>query len=233
MGSRGIALLYHDLGTRRARGQCHVPAVLYLQEKPGTHFTEGWLGRRPSLDRCGKSRLHGNSITGPSRTQPVAIPAALPDLRICGRADGILTQRLNVCSEKSPTATERVQRKESHRYWTCAAKRVPPLPGPRICGRAGGILTQRLIVCSEESPTASSTYAKPQKIVNNGFIQHQLMHSPMMDRGPGIVIGIATGYGLDGPGIESRWGRDFSHMSRPAPGPTQPPVQCVPGLPRG
>jgi DNA-binding transcriptional LysR family regulator len=24
-------------------------------------------------------------------------------------------------------------------------------------------------------------------------------------RGPGSVIGIATGYGLDGPGIESRW----------------------------
>jgi hypothetical protein len=25
----------------------------------------------------------------------------------------------------------------------------------------------------------------------------------------GIVVGIATAYGLDGPGIESRWGRDF------------------------
>jgi len=27
--------------------------------------------------------------------------------------------------------------------------------------------------------------------------------------GPGSVVGIATGYGLDGPGIESRWGQDF------------------------
>ena len=34
-----------------------------------------------------------------------------------------------------------------------------------------------------------------------------------------------TGYGLDGPGIESRWERDFPHLSRPAMGPTQPPVQ--------
>jgi hypothetical protein len=25
-------------------------------------------------------------------------------------------------------------------------------------------------------------------------------------RGPGSSVGIATGYGLDGPGIESRWG---------------------------
>ena len=46
-------------------------------------------------------------------------------------------------------------------------------------------------------------------------------------------VGIATRYGLDGPGIESRWGRDFSHTSRPALGPTQPPIQWVPGLSRG
>ena len=48
--------------------------------------------------------------------------------------------------------------------------------------------------------------------------------------GPGSVVGIATGYGLDGPGIESRWGRDFLYLSRPALGPTQPPGQFVPGL---
>jgi hypothetical protein len=37
--------------------------------------------------------------------------------------------------------------------------------------------------------------------------------------GPGSVVGIANGYGLDGPGIESRWGRDFPHLSKPALGP--------------
>jgi hypothetical protein len=51
--------------------------------------------------------------------------------------------------------------------------------------------------------------------------------------GPGSSVGIATGYGLDGPGIESRWGRDFSHTPRPALGLTQPAVQWVPGLSRG
>ena len=43
-------------------------------------------------------------------------------------------------------------------------------------------------------------------------------------------VGIATRYGLDGPGIEFRWGRDFQHPSGPALGPTQPPVRWVPGL---
>ena len=36
---------------------------------------------------------------------------------------------------------------------------------------------------------------------------------------------LETGYKLDGLGVESRWGRDLSHQSRPALGPTQPPVQ--------
>ena len=33
-------------------------------------------------------------------------------------------------------------------------------------------------------------------------------------------VGIATRYGLDGPGIECRWGRDIQHPSRPALGST-------------
>jgi len=37
--------------------------------------------------------------------------------------------------------------------------------------------------------------------------------------GPGSSVGIATDYGLDGPGIESRWGRDF------------PPVRTGPAHP--
>ena len=37
--------------------------------------------------------------------------------------------------------------------------------------------------------------------------------------GPGSSVGIATGYGLDGPWMESRWGRDFPHLSSRSWGP--------------
>jgi hypothetical protein len=51
--------------------------------------------------------------------------------------------------------------------------------------------------------------------------------------GPGSSVSVATGYGLDGLGIESRWGRDFLHVSKSALRPTQLPVKWVPGLSRG
>jgi len=48
------------------RGQCHAPAEPYPQERPGTHFTGGWVGLRAGLDECGKSPSHQDSIPGPS-----------------------------------------------------------------------------------------------------------------------------------------------------------------------
>jgi hypothetical protein len=50
--------------------------------------------------------------------------------------------------------------------------------------------------------------------------------------GPGSSVDIATDYGLDSQRIESWWGEIF-RPSRPALGPTQPPVQWVSGLSRG
>ena len=50
--------------------------------------------------------------------------------------------------------------------------------------------------------------------------------------GPGSSVGIATDYGLDGPG-SNPGGNEIFRPSRPALGPTRPPVQCVSGLSRG
>jgi len=48
------------------RGQSHAPAARYHRGRPGTHCTGGWVGLRAGLDRCRKSRVHRNSISGPS-----------------------------------------------------------------------------------------------------------------------------------------------------------------------
>jgi len=38
------------------RGQRHALTAPYPRERPGTHFTGGWVGLRAGLDKCGKSR---------------------------------------------------------------------------------------------------------------------------------------------------------------------------------
>jgi len=48
-------------------------------------------------------------------------------------------------------------------------------------------------------------------------------HEPEVGRDSSV--GIATRYGLDGRGIESRWERGFPHPFRPGMRPTRPPKQ--------
>ena len=65
-GSRGIALPFHDHGTRRGEVSASCLGRLYPRERPGTHYTGGWMGPRAGLDTCGKSCPHRDSIPGPS-----------------------------------------------------------------------------------------------------------------------------------------------------------------------
>jgi len=56
---RGIALLFCDRSTRRAvSGQQHAPTSLYPRERPGTHFTRGWMGPPGLVWTDRKSRPH-------------------------------------------------------------------------------------------------------------------------------------------------------------------------------
>jgi len=48
-----------------------------------------------------------------------------------------------------------------------------------------------------------------------------------MVKGPGSVVGIVTGYELEGPGIESRWGARFSTPVQTSPG--AHPASCTMG----
>ena len=63
-GSRGIALPFHDYGIRRGWEVSVTPRPFF------THCTEGWLGPRAGMDRCGESRLPPGF--DPRTVQPVA-----------------------------------------------------------------------------------------------------------------------------------------------------------------
>ena len=54
-------------------GQRHAPASLYPQERPGTHFTGGWVGPRVE-----KSLPNWDSIPDRPARSSVAIPTELP-----------------------------------------------------------------------------------------------------------------------------------------------------------
>jgi len=54
-GNRGMAVLFHDLGTRWGGWSTSHPGRLYPRERTGTHCTGGWVGPRDGLDSCGKS----------------------------------------------------------------------------------------------------------------------------------------------------------------------------------
>jgi len=66
---RGIALLFHDRGTRRGECSAARPAALYPRERPGTHLQKAGWAPGP-VWTGGKSRPHRDSIPDrPARIQ--------------------------------------------------------------------------------------------------------------------------------------------------------------------
>jgi hypothetical protein len=76
--------------------------------------------------------------------------------------------------------------------------------------RLNKLLISHLCICIMTSATGRQHTGSLMHIIIK-FINYSTS-------GPGSSVGIAKGYGLVGPGIESRWRRDFPHLSRPALG---------------
>ena len=122
----------------------------------------------------------------------------------------------------------------------------------RLCYNCLIIILHRLLNLEilNSTPTLRLLIVQQTQQVNVTCICHRFNKSSVVQQLPGyhgnayqykiwrpqmilvrqIAVGIATRYGLEGPGIEFRWGQDFPQLSKPALGPTQPPIQRVPGL---
>ena len=69
-GSRGIALPFHDHGTRRGEGSASRPGRSLPSRKTRYPLYRSWVGTRAGLDRCRKSRPTGiRSLDRPARSQ--------------------------------------------------------------------------------------------------------------------------------------------------------------------
>ena len=66
----GLALLFHDRGTRRSEWSAARPGRTLFRERPGTHFTGGCVGPRAGLDGQKNLVPHRGSIpVCPARSQ--------------------------------------------------------------------------------------------------------------------------------------------------------------------
>jgi hypothetical protein len=102
------------------------------------------------------------------------------------------------------------------------------------CGHTGSCVSSIVLLVGEFDVQLKYSSVSPEPEYEQGTATSghgHLVYKTDFNLLPGILVGrdnsvgVATRYGLDGPGIEPRCRRDFPHESRSALGPTQPPIQ--------
>ena len=146
------------------------------------------------------------SEISPSRSRRVA--TTLP------RRSGTMTREW----EGSPVITD------NRVVWNTLYKLIMYLCSFQVCTekRTKGLDGNYRIFDMKRKTRIADKTLEPPKLI-------RIKHNLVLKRGRDSTVGIATRYGLEGPVIGSRWGRAFPHPSRPALGPTQPPIQWEPG----
>ena len=168
---------------------------------------------------------------GGQRHAPAALPPRKPRSPLCTRLGGPQDRSGQVRNVSSPTRIRLPDRpSRSSRYTDWAI----PAHGRLQCSIASGEMwypLRRYVRSLQLLNSITCSSLLPSKIWNiddtSALGSSHVILSWLSSHGPGTSVSIATGYGLDGPGIESRWGARFFAPVQTGPG-AQPP-SCAMG----
>jgi hypothetical protein len=94
------------------------------------------------------------------------------------------------------------------------------------------LFTFQFLITANLSTYSNSPFLWPIVSQINPLLSYLTLNIILPDRN--ISVSMATSYVLKGPGIQFRWGWNFSNRARPVFGPTQPPIKWALGpFPRG